>query len=95
MNNSTLATKTQSDIAKQLDIDRTQYLNYKKLNNLIPELQTLVETDQLKGTTAYKIWAKLSKEEQEEFFSQLGIETINKLTRTILCPLWTLQLINW
>lgn len=87
LNNST--SKTQSDIAKQLDIDRTQYLNYKKLNDLIPELQALVETNHLKGTTAYKIWAKLSKEEQEEFFNQLGIETINKLTRTILCPLWT------
>ncbi|MCD3240829.1 hypothetical protein G8T75_12765 [Clostridium botulinum D/C] len=33
-------------------------LNYKKLNELIPELQSLVESGALKSTTAYKIWAK-------------------------------------
>lgn len=71
----------QKQLAEQLQIDQSQLINYKKLNDLIPELQTLVETDQLKGTTAYKIWAKLSKDEQEEFFNQLGIETINKLTQ--------------
>lgn len=54
--------KTQKQLAENLNIDRSQLINYKKLSNLIPELQTLVETNQLKGTTAYKIWAKLQKE---------------------------------
>ncbi|WP_102400468.1 sigma factor-like helix-turn-helix DNA-binding protein [Haloimpatiens massiliensis] len=64
LNNST--PKNQTDLANQFDIDRTQYLNYKKLNELIPELQELVENNQLKATTAYKIWAKMPQEEQEK-----------------------------
>lgn len=48
--------KTQKDLAKQLDISQQQLQDYKKLNELIPELQTLVETNLLKGTTAYMIW---------------------------------------
>lgn len=51
--------KSQLDLAEQIGIDQRQLQNYKKLSDLIPELQTLVETNQLKGTTAYKIWAKL------------------------------------
>lgn len=51
--------KSQEDLAKQIGIDQRQLQNYKKLNDLIPELQTLVETGALKSTTAYKIWAKM------------------------------------
>ncbi|MGY0372503.1 hypothetical protein [Clostridium sp. JNZ J1-5] len=68
LNNST--SKTQSDIANQLDIDRTQYLNYKKLNDLIPELQSLVETGALKSTTAYKIWAKMPQVKQGKVYAE-------------------------
>lgn len=46
--------KTQSDLANQLSISKQQLSDYKKLNNLIPELQSLVD-DALKATTAYKI----------------------------------------
>ena len=59
--------KSQSDLAKELNISDQQLLNYKKLTNLIPELQSLVEYDSLKATTAYKIWAKMPQEEQEKF----------------------------
>lgn len=58
--------KSQQDLAKQIGIDQRQLQNYKKLNELIPELQSLVENNQLKATTAYKIWAKMPKEEQEK-----------------------------
>lgn len=44
--------KTQKDLAEQFGITQQQYLNYKKLSNLIPELQSLVEHDSLKATTA-------------------------------------------
>lgn len=47
--------KTQSELAKQIGIDERQLRNYKQLNDLIPELQQLVETNQLKAATAYKI----------------------------------------
>ncbi|WP_152606919.1 hypothetical protein [Clostridium tyrobutyricum] len=51
--------KTQEDLAKQLGIDERQLQNYKKLTRLIPELQSMVEHDALKSTTAYKILIKL------------------------------------
>ncbi|AUN11597.1 hypothetical protein [Clostridium botulinum] len=42
--------KTQSDLANQLGISQDTITNYKKLNELIPELQSLVENDALKST---------------------------------------------
>ncbi|MCW6081305.1 hypothetical protein LAV58_02150 [Clostridium botulinum] len=57
------AKKSQEDLANQIGIDERQLRNYKKLNELIPELQSLVETGELKSTTAYKIWARLPKKE--------------------------------
>lgn len=56
--------KSQQDLANQLGLDQRQLQRYKKLNELIPELQSLVETGDLKSTTAYKIWAKLPQDEQ-------------------------------
>ncbi|WP_231274220.1 HNH endonuclease [Clostridium botulinum] len=73
--------KTQADLAKQIGIDQRQLQNYKKLNELIPELQSLVETGMLKSTTAYKIWAKLPQDEQEKFFNDIGQEKIKQLTQ--------------
>ncbi|WP_254904667.1 hypothetical protein [Clostridium tyrobutyricum] len=61
--------KTQSDLAKQFNISQQQ-------------LQSMVEHDALKSTTAYKIWAKLSPDEQHEFFEQIGIDNIKNLTQT-------------
>ncbi|WP_207731364.1 hypothetical protein [Clostridium botulinum] len=46
--------KTQQDLANQIGVTDEQLRNYKKLNELIPELQSLVETGALKSTTAYK-----------------------------------------
>lgn len=42
--------KTQEDLAKQIGISKQQLSDYKKLNELIPELQSLVETGDLKST---------------------------------------------
>ncbi|HID0881969.1 TPA: hypothetical protein ACXDAY_002937 [Clostridium botulinum] len=50
--------KSQEDLSNKIGIDERQLRNYKKLNELIPELQSLVETGVLKSTTAYKILAK-------------------------------------
>ncbi|WP_242943610.1 hypothetical protein [Clostridium tepidum] len=41
---------TQKQLSEQLGIDQSQLINYKKLNELIPELQTLVEVGDLKST---------------------------------------------
>ena len=73
--------RTQYDLAKQIGITQRQLQRYKNLNNLIPELQSLVENDTLKSSTAYNIWAKLSLDKQHEFFDQIGIKNIKKLTQ--------------
>lgn len=51
-NNSDL--KSQKQLSDQLGISQDTLQNYKKLNELIPELQSLVESGALKSTTAYK-----------------------------------------
>ncbi|MDK0871132.1 hypothetical protein P5F22_01840 [Clostridium perfringens] len=55
---------SQSDMAEELGITRQQLQDYKKLLNLIPELQQMVENGSMKATVGYKIWAKMSTEEQ-------------------------------
>ncbi|EOT2966391.1 hypothetical protein ACSXBA_08760 [Clostridium perfringens] len=59
---------TQKQLAEDLNIKQDTITNYKKLLNLIPELQQMVENSSMKATVGYKIWAKMSSEEQEKFF---------------------------
>lgn len=73
--------KTQKELSSQLNMSDEQLRNYKKLNNLIPEFQELVEEGKLKATTAYKIWAKLPQDEQERFFEEIGEEKISKMSQ--------------
>ncbi|ELC8404048.1 hypothetical protein QYB72_001154 [Clostridium perfringens] len=56
----------QSEIAGELQINEKQMQRYKKLLNLIPELQQMVENGSMKATVGYKIWAKMPPEEQEK-----------------------------
>lgn len=80
-NRDNLHLKTQSDIADELQITQRQLSDYKKLTNLIPELQQMVENGTMKGTVGYKIWAKMNQEEQEKFFNDIGREKIKTLTQ--------------
>ena len=57
---------TQKNLASDLKISQQQLQDYKKLTNLIPELQDLIESNQMKATVGYKIWAKMTQEEQEK-----------------------------
>jgi len=72
---------SQTQMAENLGIGDRQLRDYKKLLTLIPELQDLVETDQLSATTAYKVWAKLSPDEQEKMFQDIGKDKISELTQ--------------
>ncbi|XZH96395.1 hypothetical protein ACSXD5_14860 [Clostridium perfringens] len=51
---------SQKDMAEELGITRQQLQDYKKLLNLIPELQQMVENGSMKATVGYKIWARMS-----------------------------------
>lgn len=72
---------SQEDISKQLGITSKQLRNLKKLQDLIPELQDMIEQDQLSATVGYKIWARMPQEEQEKFFNDIGCEKIKTLTQ--------------
>lgn len=72
---------SQKDLAEDLHISQQQLQDYKKLLKLIPELQQMVENGSMKATVGYKIWAKMSQEEQEKFFNDIGREKIKKLTQ--------------
>lgn len=72
---------SQSDLAEELNISRQQLQDYKKLTNLIPELQQMIENGSMKATVGYKIWAKMPQEEQEKFFNEIGMDKIKTMTQ--------------
>lgn len=72
---------TQKDIAEQLGMSVDTYGNTKKLLDLIPELQDLLTEGKLTTSTASRILARLSSEEQEEVLSTIGGEALSKMTQ--------------
>lgn len=75
------ANSTQKDLATEIGLDERQLRRYKQLNDLIPDLQQMVENGSMKATVGYKIWAKMSEEEQEKFFNDIGKEKIKTMTQ--------------
>lgn len=57
---------SQSDIAEMIGISVDTLNNYKKLTELIPELEDLVDTGIVTPTTALAIMRNLSEEEQKQ-----------------------------
>lgn len=55
---SPMATPKQSDIVDQLGLDKDTYLRYKKLTTLIPELQDMVDSDQISTSVASRTYGK-------------------------------------
>lgn len=70
-NNFSLPNKTQSDIAEQLKMSEKQLRNYKRLLDLVPELQSAVESGQISATNASAILAKLPECEQKAIAEQI------------------------
>ncbi|WP_283714646.1 hypothetical protein [Clostridium perfringens] len=67
-----VALNTQKQIAEEFGITPRQMQRLKKLQDLIPELQDMVEQDELSASIGYQIWARMSQEEQEKFFNDIG-----------------------
>ena len=72
--------KTQGDLAKEIGISPQQIANYKKLLNLVPELQTAVESGQISATNASAILARLPETEQKAVAEQI-VGTDGKVSR--------------
>ena len=71
---------TQSDLAEKLKVSQRQLSNYKKLLELIPELQTAVESGQISATNASAILARLPEAEQKAIAEQI-VGTDGKVSR--------------
>lgn len=65
--------KTQEQLAKEMDMDVRTLQNYKKLTELVPELQDWVETGILAPTTAIALIKYMSPSEQEDFVKSMDI----------------------
>lgn len=64
---------TQQNLADELGIDVRTMQNYKKLTELVPELQDWVETGILAPTTAIALIKYMSPSEQENFVKSMDI----------------------
>lgn len=71
--------KTQKDLSTLLGISVDTLQNYKKLTELIPELEDLVDTGIVAPSTATAIVKYMSPEEQEQFIASL--DTTKKITQ--------------
>lgn len=76
-NNSVLA-KTQADLAEKLGYSVDTLQNYKKLTEMIPELEELLDAGKVTPTVALAIMKEMSPEEQEAFIASL--DTTKKIT---------------
>lgn len=70
-NNFTLPTQT--DLARDFDMTKQTLHNYKKLTELIPEMEELVDTGIVNITTAIAIVKELSATEQEKLVKTLDV----------------------
>lgn len=71
--------KTQEQLAKEMGFSVDTLNNYKKLTEMIPELEDLVDTGIVTSTTALAIMRNLSEEEQLEMI--LSLDTTKKITQ--------------
>ena len=72
--------KTQSDLANELKMSQQQLGRYKRLLDLVPELQTAVESGQISATNASAILAKLPEDEQRSIAEQI-VRTDGKVSK--------------
>lgn len=73
---------TQQNLADELGIDVRTMQNYKKLTEMIPELEELVQTGIVMPTTALAMIKQLTDEEQLELISSLHTTKNNKKRNT-------------
>lgn len=72
--------KTQRSLADEYGMDERQYRNIKKLCDVIPELQAMIESEEISPTTVYIVWAKYSITEQLHFYKTIGQERVASMT---------------
>ena len=69
---------------KVLEIDERTARNYKKLTELVPELQDWVETGILAPTTAIALIKYMSPSEQEDFVKSIAVPKCHCLSCSVI-----------
>lgn len=72
--------KTQDELAEELNVSKRQLSRFKKLTELVPELQEAVQTGKISATNASAILAKLPKEQQLQIAERI-VGTDGKVTK--------------
>ncbi|WP_252241648.1 ParB N-terminal domain-containing protein [Clostridium sp. ZBS18] len=75
---------TQKDISNQLGTNLDSYKRAKKLLELIPELQEMLEQGKLSTSVGSRILARLNPEEQKEVLEDLGVDGLSEKTQAQL-----------
>lgn len=73
--------KSSDDIADDLNISSTSYKEYKKLLDLIPELQELSLEGNISTSVASRVLARLSQDEQNKILEELGLDKLKEMTQ--------------
>lgn len=69
--------RTEGELADQMGVTQQTLQNYKKLSEMIPELENLVNTGTVSPTTALAMMNELSDQEQEKLISSLDANKTN------------------
>lgn len=75
-------TITQDEIAETLGISRRTLNELLEIDRkLIPQIRELFDKGEINKKTANKVWCKLSPEDQERFFNEIGRDKISQMTQ--------------
>lgn len=75
-------TITQDEIAETLGISRRTLNELLEIDRkLIPQIRELFDNGEITKYTANKVWCRLSPEDQEKFFNEIGRDKISQMTQ--------------
>lgn len=74
------AVKNQAKLAAEIGMSQDTLNNYKKLTDLIPELQDLIGNKDISATIGHSIFAKMSPSEQKKMLDLIGIDNLKEMT---------------
>lgn len=70
------------DIASQLCMSETSLKELLLIDRkLIPQIRELFDNGEINKKTANKVWCRLSPEDQERFFNEIGRDKISQMTQ--------------
>ena len=73
---------SQSEIASQLGISERTLRELLDIDRkLIPQIRELFDNGEITKYTANKVWCRLSPEDQEKFFNEIGRDKISQMTQ--------------